>query len=87
MGRLERSMEPGMKNIELKEYLNTFPDDAKISLILANPGKRKLYECEKVFTVRDMGSPVFCIDVGKESDMDAEMAAACETDESKNRKE
>ena len=40
-----------------------------------------MYECVNVFVVSDMGEPVFCIDVGKESDMDAEMAAACETDE------
>ena len=50
-----------MTNRELKEYLNTFPDDAEIRLILANP--------------------IFCIDVGKESDMDAELVQACEEDE------
>lgn len=72
-----------MKNCELKEYLNTFPDDAPISLILANPRERKLYECVNVLFITDQGQPIFCIDVGQESDMDAEMAAACEEDERK----
>ena len=38
-----------MTNRELKEYLNTFPDDAEISLILANPRERKLYDVENAF--------------------------------------
>lgn len=63
-----------MKNSELKEYLNTFPDDAPVSVILANPRKRKLYECVDT----GEGQPIFCIDVGEEKDMDDEMVAACE---------
>lgn len=70
-----------MKNSELKEYLNTFTDDADVSLILANPRERKLYKCVDVLYVTDMGQPIFCIDVGQESDMDTEMVAACEEDE------
>lgn len=70
-----------MKNSELKEYINTFPDDADVSLILANPKKRKLYEAAYVLFVTDQGKPVFCIDVGNETDMDPEMVAACEEDE------
>ena len=38
-----------MKNSELKEYLNTFQDDAPISVILANPRKRKRYEITGTF--------------------------------------
>lgn len=67
-----------MKNIELKEYLNTFPDDAPVSVILANPRKRKLYECVDAFGVTGEGQPIFCIDVGEAKDMDDEMVAACE---------
>lgn len=67
-----------MKNSELKEYLNTFPDDAPVSVILANPRKRKFYEVEDVMCITDQGQPVFCIDVGEEKDMDAEMVEACE---------
>ena len=67
-----------MKNSELKEYLNTFPDDAPVSVILANPRKRKLYECVDAFGVTGEGQPIFCIDVGEAKDMDDEMVAACE---------
>ena len=67
-----------LKNSELKEYLKTFPDDAPVSVILANPRKRKLYSLENIFYFTDQGQPVFCIDVGSEKDMDAEPVAACE---------
>lgn len=70
-----------MKNSELQDYLSTFPDDADVSYLLANPRKRKLYECVDVFGVIDAPNPLFCIDVGEKKDMDAEMVAACESDE------
>ena len=70
-----------MKNFELQDYLSTFPDDADVSYLLANPIERKLYECVNVFGVIDAPNPLFCIDVWKQSDMDAEMVAACEDDE------
>ena len=70
-----------MKNSELKEYLNTFPDDAPVSVILVNLRKRKLYENVNTFGITDQGQPAFCIEVGEEKDMDAEMVAACEEDE------
>lgn len=66
-----------MTNAELKEYLNGFQDDAPVSVILANPRKRKLYECVDAFGITDQGQPVFCIGVGKESNMDAELVAVC----------
>ena len=67
-----------MNNGELIEYLKTFPDDADVSFLLANPRERKLYECVKVFGVIDAPNPLFCIDVGEAKDMDDEMVAACE---------
>lgn len=70
-----------MTNGELKEYLNTFPDDAPISLILANPRERKLYEVVNTFGVTEVPNPTFCIDVGQAKDMDGELVAACEEDE------
>lgn len=73
-----------MKNSELKEYLNTFPDDADVSLILANPRERKLYPYEQVDFITDMGQPVFCVTVGEAKDMDSDMVAACEEDERKS---
>ena len=68
-----------MNNRELKEYLNQFPDNAEISVILANPRKRKKYECVAVFEITDVGYPVFCIDVGEETDMDEEERVNNET--------
>ena len=62
-----------MSNKELQEYLNRFPDDAPVSVILANPKKRKLYEINKIYIGSDFGHPAFFIDVGKESDMDEEI--------------
>lgn len=70
-----------MKNSKLKEYLNAFPDDADVSIILANPRERRLYECVSVMCITNYEMPVFCIDVGKASDMDDELVAACEDDE------
>ena len=67
-----------MTNNELKEYLNTFPDDAPVSLIMANPRKRKIYEAVDVMFVTDQGQPLILIDVGNESDMDAEEVVTCE---------
>lgn len=65
-----------MKNSELKEYVNSFPDDAPVSIICANQRKRKLYKLENVIWVTDQGQPLILIDIGKESDMDAEMNTA-----------
>lgn len=70
-----------MSNGELKEYLNKFPDDADVSIILANPRKRKLYEVVNAFGIIDTPHPTFCIDVGKSFDMDADLVKACEEDE------
>ena len=70
-----------MKNSELKEYLNTFSDDANVVLLLANPMKRKLYKVERVDFITDMEQPVFCVTVGEAKDMDEDMVAACEEDE------
>lgn len=69
-----------MKNSELKEYLNTFPDDADVSVIIANPKKRKIYPVVERGVMVDMRYPVLCFEV-KEKDMDAEMIAAAEEDE------
>lgn len=70
-----------MTNKELKKYLDNFPDDAPISVLLANPRERKLYELVDAFCVIDTPNPTFCIDVGVEMPMDEELAAACEEDE------
>ena len=70
-----------MSNRELKEYLNKFPDDADVSIILGNPRKRKLSEVVNAFGIIDTPHPTFCIDVGKSFDMYADLVKACEEDE------
>lgn len=81
MNKEKSSFVEVVTNKRLKEYLNQFPDDAPVSLILANPRKRVLYKTVRAFAIKDHGQPVFCIDVGEEEDMDAEMVAACKEDE------
>jgi len=59
-----------MKNSELKEYLNTFPDDADVSVIIVNCKKRKLYPVTEHHGVTDMEQPVFCLDIGEPENLD-----------------
>ncbi|WP_075679152.1 hypothetical protein [Roseburia sp. 831b] len=68
-----------MKNGELKEYINGFSNAVPVSIICANPRKRKLYKLEDVMWVTDQGQPLIL--KNEESDLDAEMVAACEEDE------
>lgn len=79
-GQRERALysKMKMKNSELQDYLSTFPDDADVSYLLANPRERKLYECVNVFGVIDAPNPLFCIDVGEAKDMDDDMVSVCE---------
>ena len=67
-----------MKNKDIKEYFNMFPDDAEVSVLVVNPGGRKRYEAEGVFFITGAGYPVVGIEVGKELDMDEEEIAICE---------
>lgn len=70
-----------MTNKELKEYLDLFPDEVSMSIILANPPKRMFYEVSNYFVITDIGNPVFCVEVGEPKPMDEEMVKACEEDE------
>ena len=72
-----------MKNYEIKEYLNTFPDDADFIILIANIKERKLYPIRSIKYITDLDCPVLCIDVGHEQDMDVDMIEACEEDEKK----
>lgn len=72
-----------MNNGELKKYLETFPEDAPVTFLVANPRDRKLYPIVDLKGITDVGQPVFCIEVGKAQDMDKEMVEACEEDERK----
>jgi hypothetical protein len=70
-----------MKNIELIQYLDKFPDDAEVSLLLANPKERKFYEHSGIGGITDMGYPVLVVEIIETFDMDEEMVNACEKDE------
>lgn len=63
-----------MENRELKEYLAEFADNAPMSIIIANPKKRKVYIPEECFMIKDenIGKPVLCIQIAEERDMDEE---------------
>lgn len=61
-----------MKNRELKEYLDTFPDGADVSVIIANLKKREYYPITEYHGIIDMGQPVFCLEIGTPKDMDEE---------------
>ena len=67
-----------MKNSELKEYLNMFPDEEDVVILLANPKMRKKYEHANTFCITDQHMPILCIEVGRELNLDAEEVAACE---------
>lgn len=70
-----------MKNSELKEYLNMFPDDTDVSLLLANPKERKVYRHNGLGGITDMDIPVLVVEITETLDMDEEMIRACEEDE------
>ena len=64
-----------MKNSELKEYLDTFPADAEVSVIIANPKERKRYPLKDYHGVTDLGKPVFLLEVGKPENLEEEKDA------------
>lgn len=72
-----------MENRELKEYLAEFADGTQVSVIIANPKKRKVYIPEEIFVIKDekIGKPVLCIQIAEERDMDEEERKAAEEDE------
>ena len=72
-----------MENRELKEYLAEFADNAQMSIIIANPKKRKMYILEELFMIKDekIGQPVLCIQIAEERDMDEDERKAAEQDE------
>ena len=69
-----------MKNSELKEYLNKFPDDAPVSIVCANPKKRKVYEPKTVIIMTDeeFTYPAFVIEIKNERNMTDEERTMCE---------
>lgn len=61
-----------MKNSELKEYLDGFPDNVDISVIIVNSKERKRYPLIDYHGITDMGQPVFILEVGKPEKLDDE---------------
>lgn len=72
-----------MENRELKEYLAEFADNALVSIVIANPKKRKVYIPEECFLLKDeeIGQPVLCIQIAEERDMDEDERKTAEEDE------
>lgn len=67
-----------MTNIEVQEYLKKFPDDASVSIIVANTKRRKVYEPKAVLILTDAEIPAIVIDIENGRKMDDEETAVCE---------
>lgn len=52
--------------------MNTFPDDAEISVIIANPKEKKRYPLEDYHGITDLEGPVFLLEVGKPENLEEE---------------
>lgn len=61
-----------MKNSELKEYLNSFPDDTEVSVIIADTKARKRYPLTDYHGITNMEQPVFLLEIGKPENLDDE---------------
>ena len=61
----------------LIEYLRRYPEDSHVSLIAADPKKRKSYEGDFA-VITDMEEPVFIYCVTKESGFDEEQTEICD---------
>lgn len=61
-----------MKNSELKEYLNSFPDDTEVSVIIANTKAKKKYPLTDYHGITNMEQPVFLLEIGKPENLDDE---------------
>ena len=64
-----------MKNRDLKEYLNTFPDDADISVVIMSRKENKRYPLIDYVGITDIGHPSFVFDIGKPEKMEDEAEA------------
>ena len=70
-----------MKFIELKKYLDKFPDDEEVCMLLANQKERKFYKHNGIGGITERGYPVLVAEIIETLDMDEEMIKACEEDE------
>lgn len=76
-----------MENRELKEYLAEFADNALVSIVIANPKKRKVYIPEECSLLEDeeIGQPVLCIQIAEEREMKEDEIKAAEEDEKREK--
>ena len=77
---MHRFLSREMENRELKEYLEIYKDDAKVSVIVANPEDRKVYMPEAVLLMKDeeVHQPCFIVKVGAAREMDEDIAREVE---------
>lgn len=59
-----------MKIKELIDYFKQFPEDAELSMIIANTSKREVYPVHGVTGIVDSDVPVFLVEVGKPKCLD-----------------
>ena len=73
--------------LTLKEYLAEFADGTQVSVIIANPKKRKVYIPEEIFMIKDekIGKPVLCIQIAEEREMEEDEIKAAEEDEKREK--
>ena len=67
-----------MTNLEVQEYLKKYPDDASVSIIVANTKRRKVYEPKAALILTDAKIPAIVIDIENERKMHDEETAVCE---------
>ena len=72
-----------MNNRELIEYLKEFEDNAEVSVIVANPEARKVYQPEEMMVMSDdeLTRPCVILKVGRNMDEEeSKLALECEKD-------
>lgn len=77
---MHRFLSREMENRELKEYLEIYKDNAKVSVIVANPEDRKVYTTEAVLLMKDeeVHQPCIIVKVGAAREMDEDIAREVE---------
>lgn len=66
-----------MTNKKLQEYLSKFEEDSDIAIIAADPGKRKVYQCNTM-AIADSDTPVFIFGITGERDINEVEKEVCE---------
>lgn len=67
-----------MRTKELIEYLQTFPEYADITVIVADVKNRVKYDCLDFIGITDADHPVFCVEIGNAEPFDDELIKVTE---------